>query len=270
MSDQECVEGVELRDYLNVIIKRKKMILAVFFISIIITAIVSFIAPKEYLATAIIQNGFVEEPLLKKSEVDQMIKFYDFLNPAIEELQLQENAEGLKEFIKVETVKDTDFLRFKVEYKDKDLSLKLCRIIVNAFLAQASDIYLHRINLIEKNLLELDNQVKSIQSDIKRTQKLIEDLSISEKVSGAEIATRVILLQNTLPNYYNNLVSLFEQREDLQLVLIKAKEFKLIELIEPSSPVKPNKKLNIAVSAIVSLIFGVFLAFFVEYWEKQK
>jgi len=271
MSNQEYREKeVELRDYLNVVIKRKKIILTVFFISIIVTTIISFMMPKTYLSTAVIQDGVIEEPLFKKSETEQMVKFYDFLNPIVQELKIETNAEELKGFIKIESIKNTDFFELKVEYKNKDISLELCKSIANAFLIQANNIYLERVNLVKHSLAELDKQAESVHSDIKRTQELIDNLSMSQKIAKTETVARIILLQNTLPNYYTNFLSLLNQRDVLQLSLVKAKEFKLIELVESEAPIKPNKKLNIAISAIVSLIFGAFLAFFVEYWEKQK
>ncbi len=33
-------------------------------------------------------------------------------------------------------------------------------------------------------------------------------------------------------------------------------------------PIKPKKKLNIIISAIVSIMFGIFIAFFANFWEK--
>ena len=40
--------------------------------------------------------------------------------------------------------------------------------------------------------------------------------------------------------------------------------------LAPSVPFKPNKKLIVAVSGISALFFGIFLAFFIEFIEKNK
>ena len=61
------------------------------------------------------------------------------------------------------------------------------------------------------------------------------------------------------------------QRNGLKMLLIKAKDFKITDFpLKPDSPIKPNKKLNVIFSGIVSLVFGTFLAFFAEYWKKSK
>jgi len=272
MPEQDYAEQeINLRDYINVIIKRKKIILTVFFVSVITTAVFSLIMPKVYLSTATIQNGIVGELLIKKSVAEEIIKFYDFLNPIIKELKLETNVERLKRAIKVEVINDTDFLRFKVEYKDRDVSLKLCQSIVNSFLAQANNLYQQRLNLVNRHIEELNSQIKSIQSDIERTQGLIQNLAVSEKIGEPERGIRIVLLQNTLPNYQANLISLLNLKNDLQLTLIKAKEFKLIDQpIKPKYPIKPNKRQNVVISGVISLMFGVFLALFIEYWEKSK
>ena len=271
MPNQEYLEDdIDLRDYIKVIIKRKNIILTVFFVSVISTAIISFLMPKVYLSTASIQIGIVVEPLIKKSEAGEMIKTYDILNPIVKELKLKTNVEKLKNAIEVEDIKDTDFLRFKVEYAGKDISLKLCQSIVNSFLAQASNLYQQRLNLVNQRIEELDNQINSVQSDIQRTQGLIENLSVSEKIGETEAGIRIILLQNTLPNYQTNLRALLNQKYDLQLTVIKAKEFKLMDLLIEPEPIKPKKKQNVAISGILGLMLGVFVVFFQEYWTKAK
>jgi len=270
MSDQEYKEEIDLRDYINIIIKRKKLILIVFFVSVIVTAVVSFLMPQIYQSIAMIQNGVIDGPLVKKSEVEEMIKFYTFLNPITEELKLKTDIERLKKAIKVEEIKDTDFLRFKVEYRDKDASFKLCQSIVNSFLAQANHLYQQRLNLVNQRLEELSSQIRLIQSDIEHTQGLIQNLSISEKIDEIEAGIRIILLQNTLPNYQTNLISLLDQRNNLQLTLLKTKEFKPLNLTTLEKPIRPKKKQNIVISGIVSLILGTFLAFFMESWGRHK
>ena len=39
--------------------------------------------------------------------------------------------------------------------------------------------------------------------------------------------------------------------------------------VEPTNPVAPNKKMNIAIAAVFGLMLGVFIAFFIEYWKTS-
>lgn len=39
---------------------------------------------------------------------------------------------------------------------------------------------------------------------------------------------------------------------------------------EPASPIRPKKRLNVAISGILGLMLGVFIAFSQEFWAKGK
>jgi uncharacterized protein involved in exopolysaccharide biosynthesis len=34
------------------------------------------------------------------------------------------------------------------------------------------------------------------------------------------------------------------------------------------TPIKPNKKLNVAIAGVAALFFSILLAFFLEYWHE--
>ena len=102
-------------------------------------------------------------------------------------------------------------------------------------------------------------------------QNLITGHPNSSNIFQSDASLRSILLQNTLPNYESNLTMLRNQRNELKLLLADAKDFKVFDpSIRPKYPIGPNKKLNVAVAGILSLMLGVFLAFFMEYWEKPR
>jgi len=53
--------------------------------------------------------------------------------------------------------------------------------------------------------------------------------------------------------------------------LMNYQGFKVIDpAIEPNAPIKPNKKLNILIAGVLGLFIGIFVAFFLEFWQKGK
>jgi uncharacterized protein involved in exopolysaccharide biosynthesis len=42
------------------------------------------------------------------------------------------------------------------------------------------------------------------------------------------------------------------------------------EPVLPEKPVKPNKKLNVAIAGAAALFLSILLAFFLEYWYRTK
>lgn len=269
---QEVEQEIDLRDYINVIRKRKKIIFTIFFTAVIITAVISFLMPKIYVVTAVIQNGNVNGPLIAKAEVEEIIKSQNLLLPIIKNAEIDiGNIESLRKAIKIEDIKNTDFFRFIVEYKGADTSVKICHGIVDSYLAFANPIYQERIKFLDSQIKELDNQLKNVKDDMQNLRKIIHSFSLPQEFNEATSELKVVFLQETLSNYENQLSSLTDKKDELNLVRTNAKEFKVIDApLRQKSPVKPKKRQNVIISGIVSLMFGVFLAFFVEFWEKTK
>lgn len=85
MPNQEYIEdGIDLRDYINVILKRKKMILAVFLVSVIAVAVFSYFEPKLYQSSA--------------SLMITPSRTYDFLSPTKVSLDV-DRKEGTGEYL---------------------------------------------------------------------------------------------------------------------------------------------------------------------------
>lgn len=273
MAEERQVEHLEdeidLRDYIRVILKRKKVILAVFFVAVITATIVSFLMPKIYETTSVIQIGSIDGLLINKQEAKEILLSNIFLEPIIKELNLVVSPKQLN--IKIEDIGDTNLLRIKVEYPDPDKVVKINMAVANSFISQSQLIYQQRLSLFNERLKELEVEVKNVQDEIKRTQDLIAQVSTLSGISQQEVGLRIILLQNTLPNYEEHFNNIMNQRNDLKMLLTKAKDFKVTDFpLKPDSPIKPNKKLNIAISGVVSLFIGIFLAFLIEYRDKIK
>ena len=268
MEEQE----IDLRDYINVIIKHKKIILAVFFISVITTAVISSFMPKVYEATAVIQNGNIKGPLIAKAEVEEIIKSQDLLLQVIKNAEVDiGNITSLRKAIEVENIKETVFFRLIVKYKGADVPIKICQAIIDSYFAFAKPIYQKRINLLDNQIEELDNQLKDVKNDMQSLQKIISSFSLPEESKEATSEIRLIFLREALSNYGNRLLSLTSERNKLNLVRINAKEFKVIDApLRQKSPIRPKKRQNVIISGIVSLMFGIFLAFFMEYWDKSS
>jgi uncharacterized protein involved in exopolysaccharide biosynthesis len=90
-------------------------------------------------------------------------------------------------------------------------------------------------------------------------------------IAQSGISLRIILLQNTLPNYENQLTALKNQRNNMKVLLAKADDFKVFDPpVASKYPIAPNIKLNILLAGILSLMLGIFLALFMEYWQQTK
>jgi len=269
---QEIYEDeIDLREYVNVIIKRKKLILAIFLVSVVTAAIVSLMMPKIYEITTTVQLGSVNELLIKNEEAKAIILNQNLLLSVINELSLKMRFESLQKAIKISDLAGTNLLKIKITYPGIDTALKINDAIINPFIAQGQIIYQERLAIINERLNELDAEIKNAEGDISRTQALISGLPNANNISQSDVSLRIILLQNTLPNYESNLTTLRNQRNGLKLMLVDAKDFKIFDApIKPKYPVGPKKKQNVLIAGIMSLMFSIFLAFLIEFWQKEK
>lgn len=273
MENQRHIEEdeIDVREYIGVIIKRKVLILAIFIAAVVIAVIVSPRPPKIYEITSTIQLGSIDGLLVKNENAKAMILNRNSLTSVINGLKLKTDADALRNDIEISDVKDTNLLKIRVTYPDIDEALKINDAIANPFIAEGQKIYRERLAIFNERLNELETEIKNSEEDIARTQTLISGLPNTGSVSQADISLRIILLQNTLPNYESNLSALRNQRNGLKLMLSDIKDFKVYDApIKPRQPLEPKKNKNVIIAGVLSLMFGIFLSFVLEFWRKGK
>lgn len=273
MENQSYIQEdeIDLRERIDVLIKRKKLIFAIFFVAVIAVAITSSLAPKVYEATSTVQIGSVNGLVISKEEVKAIVFNQNSLQAIIKELNLNIDVEGLNKSIKIKDVPGTNLLTINIVSSGLDTILKINDAIVNPLIAQGKSIYQERIAIANERLNELDSEIKNAEAEVDRTQKLISGLSNFDNISQADASLRIILLQSALPNYESNLTALRNQRNALKLSFVNAKDFRVFDQpIKPRNPIASKMKRNVLAAGILSLIFGVFISLFMEFWQKSK
>jgi len=268
---QYTEEEFSIKQYVNVIRKRKKMIVSVFVLSILIAVVFNALTPSIYKTTAIIQNGYVTEEVMKTREIEETIKSYGFLTPVMKKLNLEERRQILKNFIDVSNIKDTNYSKVVVTYPDADISLRLCRELVNLYIDLGNSVYQKKIELIRQQADTLKKQIELIEDGITNIKELIHNLGTAQKLNDSEKSIRLLLLQSLISNYESNLQPLLDKYGKLQSVLSTAQEFKVIDLpMVPGLPLQSNKALNLAIGALLGLFAGVLWAFVAEFLKNTK
>jgi succinoglycan biosynthesis transport protein ExoP len=155
--NREFEQEINLREYIDVIMKRKKLILSIFFVSVILSAIVSLMAPKVYQGTALIMivpsrmqsalsstaisldykmgSAALASPAqsasISLSTHKQLLKTNVVLNTMIDKLQLTDktdkkiNAEDLSKRLSVKDTKETNILQLDAKADDPKQAQKL-------------------------------------------------------------------------------------------------------------------------------------------------
>ncbi|MBM3249767.1 MAG: hypothetical protein FJZ09_02840 [Candidatus Omnitrophica bacterium] len=266
------VDERNLGDYVNVIMKRKKIFLTVFFATVIAAAIMSLKAHKTYESVSLIRLGSIDEPLITKEEAKELLLSLDNLQAVIKELNLNANPVSLKNQIVIEDVANSNLLRINVHFDSQDNAQRINESLPVRLISYGQALYEKRIMLITERLKELEQEIQSTDSNIKLTKSLIGEFPQSRNnLNQAGMNLKINLLQNAIPAFENRLSLLKSQRKDIQMILAEAKEFGIQDhAVSLPYPLGISKKEKIVIAAIFALMLGVFSTFLMEWWESQK
>lgn len=248
--NEKYSDEIDLYELLVVLKRRIKYIVGVFVAGVIIATMVSFLMPNIYQARATLW-------------VDSLL-----MQSILENLQLSKfKSEGKFSFIiPLQQGKSPDINNLSLSILN---SLEFKKKVIN----RLKETYSNNgdLNNLEKAInsgkgesvfkADIDKKTGSIiLTSEQRSRKFAEDiLKIAIDEFGKELGKA--------SEAYSAVMVSGDKSTN------KSKSFVLNVIENPNSlenPVKPKKKLIIAVSAISSLFLGIFLAFIVEWWSKVR
>ena len=173
--------------------------------------------------------------------------------------------------------KTSGLLQLTADGYDNQSAKKFIRQVIDSILEKHQK-YLNTYIQLQKNDLSLKKEeLNQVSNQIRRISELVSSL---EKKAEKELNLDIDAYSLQITKALEKLSFLQDRRSGLQ------KEIKSIELsllpinLKPTQivgsitlydhPVKPKKKLILAVSLITGLMLGVFLAFFLEFISKEK
>jgi len=235
----------------------------------------------------------IEEKLLKFYEADNIVtiegeikykttKILDFKSRLIDIQLFLEKEKAGKEYIITEISKQEKILKLNKLTVDDQFFQQLLSNITDDALEIANLTYVsEEINPIYYNLaqqlISTNISINSLKAEENQLKKNINDFNASLENLKKEITVKKLILSKLNLNreysakekLYNNL---YVQAEEIRLT--EAAESDLLKIVnlayEPKVPIKPNKKLNILIAGVLGLFVGIFVAFFLEFWQKGK
>ena len=275
-------EEIDLREYINVLLKRKGIIIIIFLIAIITAAIVNY-----FVLTSVYQSSVsfqVNIELTKQpyyypststnhyiSDILILLTSDSILRKAAERANISYDFTDIKEKVETDNIKDTNIVTLTVEDENPKLSKDLANSIVEVFIEKNQPIYDEKRKIAEENLKVYEEQLKDIEKNIVEIEKTKQKVASSTGISDVEKHFQTSLLLNSLVTERNTHNFLISKIRSLKEELMNYQGFKIIDpAIEPAAPIKPNKKLNILIAGVLGLFVGIFVAFFFEFWQKGK
>ena len=205
-------EEIDLMDYVKVILKRKWLILVIFFGAAIAAGIFSFLMPKVYKIDTSLEVGIIERATEATSEqlIESPTQLVEKIKGDVYGIFAREKL-GIPEEkypkIKTENPKDTRLISLAIESAEPQQAKNILEEINNLILAEQQE----KIK-VKKGLLE--NNIEVAKKDIERIKAKIGFLEEERKNLEAKIEA----LQKILP-YQQDLgtqFALFDTKEKLE------------------------------------------------------
>ncbi|MBA7590960.1 hypothetical protein ES708_33104 [subsurface metagenome] len=264
-----------MREYINVLLKRKGIIILIFLIAVITAALVSYFALSPvYQSSAVFSVAKIDgQAVINITEALEIMKSDVALDEVINRMGLEGTLTlgQLKSHITIESLKNTNFIKVSVEHDTPEKAKSLVENIIEVFIKQNKPEYQEQIKFIEDRLKVLEEQITEFEKNILEIEKTKKKIAATEELSEGERQFQTSLLLSssvTERELYNNLTN---QVNSLKASLKSCEDFKIINYAQLSTaPIKPNKKLNILIAGVLGLFVGIFVAFFIEFWQKGK
>ena len=221
--------GVSLIDYINVIIKHKRVLLISIVIGISTPLVFIYFQPKTYETSATVRIGNITQPLLTKSEASYELSGSKILASVIKKLALNLSPNRLKKMIRIENINDAELIRIKVINSDPQLAAKVCNLIAETFVTENKALFFEKYRYITK---EVDELKQNIPANIEKIFYIKKELITANDFEVFEPAA--------IPSFSR-------QYED---------GFGMV--------------MYIANILILSILTGIFIAFFLEYRENDE
>ena len=293
MVSADVQESVHIKDYFDILRRRRGVVVMFFLSTVLVVALGSFMMKPIYRATATIMIDLESPNVLTTSgsvalESQNYYSYKDYLQTQMEIVTsrpiLHEvfNEFGLvkteayanvkdpiKKFaktIKVEAMRDTRLIELHTDNADPLLASKIANRIAEIYvkrnLAYISKTEL--LNLMKNEYLKLQGK----QSEYAKIYKAAHPEMIKLKQEIADLVTQIEQEKTLISSY--GVENSGSRRSTARSALegLKSNNVNIVEPAEePITPVRPRQILNISLAVLFGLLGGVALAFFFEYLD---
>ena len=179
---------------------------------------------------------------------------------------------------RAELKKESKYLTLEKSIIDDPLLSQLAQQLVNENIIYLSGLKVNseEINPIYEDLRSKEENYTITLSGLYAKKTSLEQLVVNARERIHQLDDEINSKQLTLydlnrkvdiaQTYYSTVSSSYIQSSFTPLSPVTISE----EPVLPEKPVKPNKKLNVAIAGVAALFFSILLAFFLEYWYGGK
>ena len=284
---KDCSDEIDLIQLFQTLLKYKWMIVAVTVLITVAAAAGSMMMPKVYKVSTIIDLGrdsrgkFIEAPELIKENIlagvyDQEIK-----------KNVSPSMDRIPQF-KVSLIKGSSLVEITTMGSEPEYLGKVLGALSSVVLEKNQKFIDEIISSIKMKLKPLNLQdelltkkIDMLQDIVNQDQKKIDSLRSQKKdqLTRSELLDLKFLFSE-LTQMKLSIMSLYSQKQLVQFEMEKVFSAKKLdhytkgmvvkEPVVPHAPIKPRKRLIVALAFVLGLMGSVMLAFFAEFLSKVR
>jgi len=237
------IEEINFIDYIKVLRKRRHLIFGLFLVGLVMGGFWFLAGPVEYIGTSFLEIGKVKIIQIEKGQVIEEI----LENPNQVVGKIKSNFYGTySEIVEVENPKSTNLVKIEVSTDNTEKSQKILEEINSAILTAHNQKLENKKSLIEQRKDFYEKKIEDLNKDI--SFLLTKGQQIGDLKMG--------------------IYSLQEKIDNLQNQIENFEPTKIIK--EPSIRKKGPSYLSFIFGGVLGLFLGLVLAFFKEWWDKNK
>lgn len=129
---------------------------------------------------------------------------------------------------------------------------------------------------LKNNIINGETILSELKTEKSAKEKAIDEISLELEELQAKLADKQYeddIIRQKVEFAKSTYESFFNKYEEARILkssdIGEASIIVVSPAVEPLTPVGPRKMLNLAIAAVLGLMIGVFLAFFIEYWKTS-
>jgi uncharacterized protein involved in exopolysaccharide biosynthesis len=269
-NDQVDFEEIDLREYIGIILKRRSLIIGLLILAMLVGVILNLLIEPVYQSETIVKLSNSSGKYSNMNYAKQKIKNVNYIKEITKELNLSYNLDKLNKLrennLEVDKLED-DVLAISFKSNDPQKAKQILSGIID-FFKQESLRNFERLKEEKLDYLEaINEEISKLEEDLKESNKAVTELKNLEMSVGDKA-----IISNNLNDRWSNMqeikISLINKKQEIIAQINDMEGLEVINApIVSKNPIRPNKLLNLAISILLGLLIGTFMAFFLEFLE---
>jgi uncharacterized protein involved in exopolysaccharide biosynthesis len=269
--------GVDLIDYLNVVWKRKYLIIGGTVLTTAVALVVGLGMTKTYevsrtLKIGMLPGGIHEGRMVEGKFIENREAVIGRLSDDRVMTMLMEKVHSGKSNTEVEAVvsistKPNPDVKYIVQTHDPQAAVRIADKLAEYIIKIHKSVFDKGLQITTEHEAELASTIRNLEAEIQSMKRVMKRIIETPEVD----APAVILLQANIEDRERSLADLRRELKESRLSRLGSENTSVIAAdAPPKHAVKPRIKLNVVLGGTLGLMMFTFVAFFMEYIEKAR